>query len=258
MESLTTNVQKLIRTGITMFPSMADRKADLQRAFRRALRRPFEEDFRALSELLHEGDHCIDVGANRGQSIDALKMSVPSLRITALEPQPDLYDRLVCRYADDPLVRVLPVAASSAAANFDLFVPSYNGYRFDGLASLYEREAREWLESRIFRFNPRKLIIQPMPCKTVRLDDLELERPIAFIKMDIQGAELSALQGSQAILRHDHPCLLIESPSAEIDSFLSNLGYEPRAYVNGRLEPGRHGGLNTFFISDQAEAKSKR
>ena len=64
----------LLRTVQTWFPGLVDAKYVTQRSIRRVLRRPFEQEFRAVQLLgLPVGALILDVGANRGQSIDALR-----------------------------------------------------------------------------------------------------------------------------------------------------------------------------------------
>jgi len=246
---VSTNLSKVIRTAITYFPSFVDRKADFQRSARRLFRMPFERDFRALEQLLRDNDLCLDVGANRGQSIDALKMLSHSVRITAFEPQPDLYSRLVAQYSTDPSVEILPFGAGATSGESELYVPYYNGYKFDGLASLFEDEARDWLRTRLYRFDDRKLEIRRYKCRTILLDEFEIDGRVAFIKLDIQGGEYDALQGAAELLRRDRPILLIESPSVQIETFLAAFGYTPHAYACRRLVPNKHGKLNTFFLA---------
>jgi len=122
----------------------------------------------------------------------------------------------------------------------------YNGFSFDGLASLDEREATEWLMTRILRFDSRKLNIHKLDCHTVRLDDLSLSP--SFIKIDVQGTELQVLQGSLETLAQYRPVLLIENAESAIIDFLSRLGYRPYSWERGRLIPNRIGKLNTFFM----------
>ncbi len=44
----------------------------------------------------------------------------------------------------------------------------------------------------------------------VTLDQLDMQRPIGFIKMDIEGAEALACRGAEAILREDRPIVMAE------------------------------------------------
>ncbi len=72
----------------------------------------------------------------------------------------------------------------------------------------------------------------------VRLDDLELRRPVRFLKMDVEGAEPAVLRGAERILREDRPILMSEVHRAQLarvsrattDDFarhLSEFGYRP-------------------------------
>ena len=45
--------------------------------------------------------------------------------------------------------------------------------------------------------------------ETVRLDDILRGKQISFIKMDIEGSELEALQGAEEIIRNQKPKLAI-------------------------------------------------
>jgi FkbM family methyltransferase len=72
----------------------------------------------------------------------------------------------------------------------------------------------------------------------VALDDLELPRPIRFVKIDIEGAEPQALLGARNLLREDRPVILTELHPVQLErasgmsiaDFLAQveaLGYKP-------------------------------
>ena len=84
-------------------------------------------------------------------------------------------------------------------------------------------------------------------CATVALDRfLEKEdlRPPDFIKLDVEGAELAALQGAAAILADFRPLLLVEmeeknlqaagASRAAIQTFLRDYGYRAAHLRKGR------------------------
>jgi FkbM family methyltransferase len=233
---------------MTYLPSLAHPKARFQYAVQRVLHRPFEVEFLALEGLLSAGDLCLDVGANHGQSIDALKMLSFPVRVTAFEPQPNLYRRLIRRFWNDPDVTVLPFGASDRASITEIYVPYYNGYCFDGIASIHKDGVDDWLRSSIYRFDERKLEVRAMPCQTVRLDDIVL-REVAFIKLDIQGSEHAALKGAVETLRRDKPHLMVETPSPEVRAFLHELGYTQYVYRDGNLRKSSDWTLNPFFLN---------
>jgi FkbM family methyltransferase len=244
-----TAAQKTIRTILPYIPSrgLADYKADLQRWYRRRLQKPFEEDFRALPLLVPRGSHCLDVGANRGQSIDAMKWAGMDYRITAFEPQVALREVLSRRYRYDPMVTVRGESVGAERRMGTIYIPSYNGYRFDGLASLDIDEAREWLRTRLYFFREERLRIECEQTAVIRLDDLDLS-PVGFIKMDIQGGEYDAVSGALNLIQRDRPVLLIESPTPELVSLLADLGYALHTWADGRLVPGGSPCPNAFFL----------
>ena len=241
------DVRKVVRSGIVHFPALADPKAQVQYAVQRLLHRPFEVEFLALNRLLSRGDLCLDVGANRGQSVDALKMLSFPVRVTAFEPQPRLYRRLLERFRNDPNVVVLPYGASDHASITEIYLPYYNGYCFDGLASIHKEGLDEWLRHSIRHFDARKLQIVAMPCQTVRLDDVVVGS-VRFIKLDVQGSEYAALQGCVETLRRDKPHLMVETPPPEVRDFLGRLGYTQYVYDHGALRKSNGWTLNPFFL----------
>lgn len=238
----------LLRTVQTWFPGLVDAKYVTQRSIRRVLRRPFEQEFRAVQLLgLPVGALILDVGANRGQSIDALRLVVPGRRVIAFEPNPLLADRLRRHYAQRPEVDVRAIGLGDEAGVHTLHVPAYNGYVFDGLASFDEAAARGWLDGRLFGYKAANVRIHRVICEVKRLDDLGLAP--SLIKLDVQGFELQALRGGPRTLERYRPALLVEAPPDELVSYLNELQYRPYLFTDGHLVEGLRGGANTFFLA---------
>lgn len=238
--------RKILRTAQTCFPWVADAKYEVQRAVRRLRRRPFEDDFQALRLLdLGAAPVLVDVGANRGQSIDAFRLMVPGAHIIAFEPNPLLADRLRRRYSGQRNVDIHSAGLSECPGQLALSVPLYNGYPFDGLASFDEASAETWLESRIMGYDPAKLRIAKFTCNVRRLDEFRIDP--ALIKVDVQGFERQMLLGARETLLRANPVLLIEGPDHLTVEYLKEIGYRPFAFREGRLVPDETGELNTFF-----------
>ena len=79
----------------------------------------------------------------------------------------------------------------------------------------------EFNEFRIFEVNVKKL------------DDLKLENPISFIKIDVEGHEIEVMQGAIKIIKKNKPILLVEieerySKKKVIDTinYINSLGYK--------------------------------
>jgi hypothetical protein len=75
-----------------------------------------------------------------------------------------------------------------------------------------------------------------MPVDVVTLDSLPLDKPVSFIKIDVEGGELDVLKGAEKLLLKQHPALFIETqPSAfaaagiteeDFFNYLRQLGYK--------------------------------
>jgi FkbM family methyltransferase len=229
-------------------PWSADLKSRLHYAALRLIRRPFEQEFKALRPYLRPGMLCLDVGANHGQSIDALVMMNRDVHVVAFEPQPHLYQRLARRFPGGGTTRVLPFGVGDRPGRTTLWVPSYNGCRFDGLATTTdEQTATEWFSYCIHKYDPAKVSVETYEIEIVRIDDVVTE-PVGFIKLDVQGAELPALAGARRILGDHHPVVMVEqSELGPIDEFMGTLGYRPHTWRDGALVAGI-GDLNTIYL----------
>jgi FkbM family methyltransferase len=222
-------VRRSLRTLLVTFPALAEAKSDLHQAYFRRRNRPFEREFRALRQLLSDGDVCLDVGANRGQSIDALRMLPFDVKVISFEPNPELYQRLEKRYGAGDDVSLLPYGLGEADHRTTIHVPVYNGCCFDGLGTLHQDETDVWLRNEVYFFDERKLDTVAYTCDIVALDNLDLE-PVAFIKLDVQGSEAAALRGAAKTLARDLPALMVERPGDEVVEFLTPFGYRMYDY----------------------------
>lgn len=248
------NTAKHIRAFQSRFPALADLKADTQRTWRRLRRRPFEADFQILARLPVGPDQVlIDVGANRGQSIDAMRLYHPGAPIHAFEPAARLADRLEAMFAGDLAVTLHRVGLGEYAETRPLYTPVYRGFGYDGLASFDRDEAASWLSAdTLANFSPDALMLHEAPCTLARLDDFKLAP--TFIKLDVQGYERAALLGGEATLREFEPVVMLENnPGA--DALLTGWGWRRAAVAAGPvLQADTPGALNTLYISpDRAQ-----
>lgn len=241
------DLKMLLRSAQVFFPWAVDAKAYAQRVYRQTLRIPFEEDFRYLATKTFPADRVlVDIGGNRGQSIDAIRMMQPSAIIHSFEPNPICAARLREMFRDDPRVVIHPVGLGAEPGEFTLHLPIYRGFAYDGLASFDREAAAEWLPSRILGFDRKKLEVRPLRCKVETLDSFGLQP--AFIKIDVQGWEKNVLLGGMETLRRTRPIALLETPDAAIVELLATEGYAPYRWLGDRLQPGE-GALNTYFVA---------
>jgi FkbM family methyltransferase len=163
----------------------------------------------ALAGVLHSGGVFYDIGANVGFfSVIASRLVGASGRVVAFEPVPRnlAYVRLNCRINRCSNVRVVEAAVSDRSGEGTLMLA-----RFAGGAALSVA-------------GPPPDFLREMRVTTVALDDwLAAQggpRP-DVVKIDVEGAELQALQGMRRILAELRPRILLEVDGADRDQLMA-------------------------------------
>jgi len=245
---LSNKLKRRVRGWQTHFPALLDAKFTAKRWLDRARQRPFDSDFKVLRHLAVSADECfVDVGSNRGQSIDAIRLYHPDHTIAAFEPNSLLMARLQKRFAGDRHLDLMTFGLSDADMDAPLFVPYYRNWLFDGLASFDRKSAESWLNSEtIAGFDPALQRIETLTCRLRRLDDFNLSP--AFIKIDVQGFEMQVLKGGQETLQRCGPLLMVED-SAQLIPWLADLGFASYEFDGTRLRQGKGPANNLFFVT---------
>lgn len=240
-----------LRAFQAQFPVFLSAKVKAQRFVRRTLRKPFEADFRFLKHWsFGDDDLALDVGANRGQSIDAIRMMVPNVRIMSFEPNQLIADALDDLFAHDDAVEIDRRGLAEYCNSRLLYTPFYNGFMYDGLASFDETEATSWLNAETLAgFDPKNLHVEAHECEVARLDLLALEPD--FIKIDVQGYEAQVLLGGKYTIEKTRPLIMLEN-NQEGDAVLTQWGWMRFAYAGDQVIANEMGELNTFYVHPSA------
>ena len=190
---------------------------------RRARRTIFgwpEAEVSLLPWLVHPDRLSIDVGAHVG--LYTCELVRLCRHVLALEPNPDSA-RVLRRLC--PEARIIVAAASSRAGRATLHIPD----REPGLGTVE-------LENPVATRACRRLAVE-----RVTLDSI-VDRPVGFIKIDVEGHEMEVLKGARTILERDRPNILVEAeerhrPGAlgSLRGMLRELGYVGCALDGGRL-----------------------
>jgi FkbM family methyltransferase len=143
------------------------------------------EEKRFLEGVVRPGMHVIDVGANIGIYTLLLSRLVgESGRVTAIEPEPDLFEALKtnCRLNSAKNVRPYNVAAG-ATSKVGVLSRSFvhAGDNRMGLAAVSE-------------------IRKPVEVRVTTIDEIVGGEHVDFIKIDVQGWEGEVLKGMQQVL----------------------------------------------------------
>jgi FkbM family methyltransferase len=203
--------------------------------------------------LLSVGSGLImDIGANRGQSIEAFKRFAPAARIVAFEPEPGSAAQLTSRYHRDSAITVHRYALGSGSGVLTFFVPRYGEWNCDGMSATDYREATEWLRDpgRMLLFNEANLTVKEHLVECRALDSFNLAPRL--VKLHAQGAELEILKGSQTTIIQHRPALMLAFASTAVNTLLGSLHYRPYDYRNGYFAPGiaKQPRTFTWYLTD--------
>jgi FkbM family methyltransferase len=250
------DVRTVARTLQVRFPALLELRHLAQRRWLRARRQPFDHDFQFLSGIGFASDEVmIDIGANRGQSIDAMRLYHPTRPIVAFEPNPGLAAKLSRLFEGDPKLIVHNVGLGDTLGEFVLHVPCYNGWDFDGQAALnFGEDQINYIRNSIIDFDEAKLSYKKFRCEVCQLDRFKLKA--GFIKIDTEGFELRVLRGAVETIQTHHPILLLENSSpSDVIGFLGPMGYG-EFHFEDKLCTGR-GVRNTIYIASGANRSAQ-
>lgn len=146
-----------------------------------------------MSRILDRDSNCLDIGANEGIFTKQMLKFAPDGEHMAFEPIPELAAKVAEKY---PQVEVHECALSdvSGKSTFQL-VTNDTGY--------------SGLRRRHYDFG--EPIIREIVVRTRTLDELyPMERPLHFVKIDIEGAEYLMLKGGRKTLKAHAPYIIFE------------------------------------------------
>jgi FkbM family methyltransferase len=198
-----TLVIKELDGGVRLFVDLSDHVIGLN-----IVRGRYEEqeiDF--ARRVLRPGDIAVDAGAHIGFFTVQMAAAVGATgHVYAFEPfdgNADLLERSVAenRFEDRVTVQRAAVGAAAGSATLTFPVETLNSggaYLLrDGTAPLIGNQKQE--------------------VPLVALDELEIRRPVRFIKMDVEGAEPQVIKGATRILREDRPVILSELHPTQLE-----------------------------------------
>lgn len=191
------------------------------------MRRPrsAEVELGYLERLIPKDSVTVDIGANCG--LYTRQLARISRKVHAFEPARQMADLLRRTVATN--VQLHEVALSDRDGVATLSVPIDDGRAVHSLASIEERVEE----------GPRTT----EQVRTARLDSL-IREPVSFVKIDVEGHELSVLNGTVGLIERYSPVFLVESEerhrtatTASLFAFFADRSYEGFFVVDGQIKP---------------------
>jgi FkbM family methyltransferase len=160
-----------------------------------------EPEVLILEELFakHPHLHFFDIGANKGEYVFAAEKHLSPEQIYAFEPNPRLFKRLQTLFRG---VNTFPFAISNRDQEATFRIPTVNGQEDDTLGSLDTNGKLE---------NETSVEMLTVNCRT--LDSFVKEKTpgkIDCIKADVEGFEMTVVEGARHTISTYFPLLLIE------------------------------------------------
>jgi FkbM family methyltransferase len=182
-----------------------------------------EPEMALLKSLVQPGDHVADIGANVGAYTKELSRLVgPSGHVYSFEPILENFDILQTVIRKANLVNVDPFCAALGAVSEQrqMVIPesrAFTGFYLAHLAQPGDRGRR-------------------MTVDVLTLDELwkkNAMKDLAFIKCDVEGAELDVVRGGLQLIESQRPGWLLEvsrKTSGEVFRLLQTLNYKAFVY----------------------------
>jgi FkbM family methyltransferase len=175
------------------------------------------ETLAVMQRILKGDSNCVDIGAHEGSILRLMLEGAPKGQHFAFEPLPDFAERLRALF---PQVRIFELALSDTAGQ----VSFYRVVTNPGYSGLRRRDYPSQLEE-----------IHVITVQTERLDNLiPDDLAVAFIKIDVEGAEMQVLRGAAGVIKRCRPFIVFEhglgaadhygTTPAEVYDFLSQCG----------------------------------
>lgn len=140
-----------------------------------------EEIFKIVAEYVKPDTCILDVGANYGQMSVELSRMYPSCTVYSFEAQQMVYDILLKNIEANKAGNIKPfynAVYNKSGLEFIFPVPdlkrfsSYGSYGLDLKAT------------------------KGIPVTSIAIDSIDFEKPVSFMKVDIQGSDLAAMKGA--------------------------------------------------------------
>jgi len=199
----------------------------LKRRLQRSIKRSDEQEINLVKKFIKSGTDSIDVGVYRG--VYSYEMSKYSEKVHSFEPNP-----IIFKYINKNLkkfiknIHLYNFALSNQNKTINLKIPIRNSNSNKEIFEEYYEMGKATIHNENNFENYENFEIQ-----TKKIDELNFDNKISFIKIDVEGHELEVIEGAKNTIKRDKPVLLVEIEKqytkkevAESINFINSLGYK--------------------------------
>jgi len=155
--------------------------------------------------LLSKNPTIVDVGANKGQTIDIFTKIFPKPKIYAFEPS-ETYEFLKKKYKKNKNIKLSNLAVDRKSTKRKFYYHTFKSNNSSGLSGFYKINKNSKDHIRInssARNEILKNINHSFLVDCIALDDFfKKKEKIDLLKIDTQGNELNVLKGSKKLLKN--------------------------------------------------------
>lgn len=200
-----------------------------------------------LPDLCDPGKTSLDVGAKVGMY--SYRLLKHSNKVIAFEPIPELHRLLGKVFNGKSNFQAVNGGLSSKAGEAILRQPVYRrGYHKYGQATIEPENKLEFENIQAIREIP-------IPLET--LDDY-IDEPVGFIKIDVEGHEISVLEGGKKLLKKHKPTILVEIQEILVKDGINRVRklLEPLGYDGCFIFGKKFNHMNGFCRDDFPDVKN--
>jgi FkbM family methyltransferase len=178
------------------------------------------------ARVIQPSDNVVEVGAHIGFQTLHFASLVPQGHVLAFEPGSNNLPYCLHNCAGIPNVEVRREAVGAASGTATFFEDNLTGQN-NSLLPL----GAELAQSNARSSNFGRLSIVPTTVSVATLDEATGERPVQFIKVNVEGGEADVLAGAVGVLERSRPTLMVNVFTPNQDSvwdlLVAKLGYQP-------------------------------
>ena len=209
----------------------------LRKRLERSIKSNDEKELKLLKNFIKPGTDTIDVGVYRG--VYSFEMSKYSNIVHAFEPNPVIFKDI-----NKNLKKIIKnlslynLALSDKNQTIDLKIPIRdNNYNKKNYEEYFQMgKATIHYENKLDEFEVFKV-------QTKKLDELNFNKKISFIKIDVEGHETEVIKGSENTIKINKPILLVEIEEQYTQkkvlttiNYINSLGYNCFFYQDNELK----------------------